>query len=71
MTDNVPRRGSYIAPAPELTRAERRRQRRRTRRMKRHYRTKSPIANWLKKIGLVLFIAAGAALIIYALFFYK
>jgi cob(I)alamin adenosyltransferase len=70
MTDNVPKRGSYVAPPLEMTREERRRQRRRARRMNRHYRSESPVVSWLKRIGLTLFIAAGTALMIYALFFY-
>ncbi|WP_417505574.1 hypothetical protein [Microbacterium sp.] len=71
MTDHVPRRGSYVAPSPELSRAERRRQRRRKRRMEGYYRPEHPVVTWLKRIGLTLFITAGTALMIYALFFYK
>jgi hypothetical protein len=38
--------------------------------MERHYRPASPTLSWLKRIGLALFIAAGTALMIYALLFY-
>lgn len=71
MTEDAPKRGSYVAPALKLSQTERRRQRRRARRISGHYRTESPAVSWFKRVGLVLFIAAGIALMIYALFFYR
>jgi hypothetical protein len=39
--------------------------------MEGYYRPEHPVVTWLKRIGLTVFITAGTALMIYALFFYK
>ena len=71
MTDNAPRRGSYVSPSRGSSPGNQRRQRRRQRRMERHYRPESALVTRVKQIALALFIAAGIAVIIYGFFFYE
>lgn len=71
MTDETSRRGSYVAPGRQMTKAERRRKRRRDRRVARDYHPESPLVTRLKQVALILFLVAGGLFFVYALFIYK
>jgi hypothetical protein len=71
VTDENSRRGSYVAPGRDTTKAERRRKRRRDRRIARDYHPESPLVTRLKQVALVLFLVAGAAFFFYAFFIYE